>query len=606
MIDVVISPLKVVWGLLQTRHRKKAIGIAVMMFIGTILELFSVALIVPLIKLLSDFQQGASTPVILWIIEVVGDVDRTTLIWIGLIGVTFIFTCKNAYLAVLGYMQASYAHDIRKELAYRLFHAYLFKPYTFHLQRNTAQLIQRISVETSHLSSGVLLPLLLFFTEGMIAIGISILVLSFTSIMAVFVLLLIGVGSGLLFKILRKRLIRWGKLRQYHEGMRIQQIQQGLGGIKDAKLLGREQSFLDAFEWHNVASAEVNRNQDVAAQLPRLWIETLAMFGLIATVCVLWVQGMKWNEIFPLLGLFAIAAFRLAPSMNRILGALQQLRFNFSVVEIIDKELKAVEEGFSAVAAKDESMPVKLVNALELENVSYQYPQNKDLSLQDINIEIKFGQTIGFVGSSGSGKSTLIDIIIGLLEPVKGKISIDGVDYLGCLRGWQNKIGYVPQTIYLSDESLRRNIAFGLSDDEIDESAVWRAIESAQLIEFVNSLPEGLDVIVGERGVRLSGGQRQRIGIARALYHDPQILVLDEATSALDSLTEAEVMEAINNFHGEKTILIVAHRLSTIKSCDVINVLEHGKLVAHGGYDYLLKNSSAFQMISNEKMSLVD
>jgi ABC-type multidrug transport system fused ATPase/permease subunit len=358
----------------------------------------------------------------------------------------------------------------------------------------------------------------------------------------------------------------------------MQHLRQGLGGAKDVKLLGRERNFLDVYRLHNAQSAQVSQYQAMSQMLPRLWLELLAVAGLATLVIAMLAQGRNMATLMPTLGLFAAAAFRLMPSVNRVLNAAQVLRFCGPVVNVLHEEVKlAAPEPVSsprAAASAGFQADIRLVD------VAYAYPNAAAQALEGLTLRIRKGESVGFVGPSGSGKSTLVDVVLGLLTPQKGQVLVDSEDIQGKLRTWQDQIGYVPQSIYLTDDTLRRNVAFGLPEDAIDEAAVERAIRAAQLEEFAASLPKGLDTLVGERGVRLSGGQRQRIGIARALYHDPAVLVLDEATSALDTATESGVMQAVIALQGSKTVLIVAHRLSTVAHCDRLYRLEQGRVAA--------------------------
>ena len=309
-------------------------------------------------------------------------------------------------------------------------------------------------------------------------------------------------------------------------------------------------------------------------QVPRLWLELLAVSGLALLVLVMLGQGRPIADLLPTLGLFAAAAFRIMPSATRVLWALQGIRYGRACIDTLYREIASLS---GPVSRRGLPLPPMSVG-LAARGLCFRYPDSETDVLTKVDIDIPKGNSIGFVGGSGSGKSSLVDILLGLLPPSSGQVIVDGRDIADDLRGWQDQIGYVPQMIYLTDDTLRRNVAFGIPDGQVDDAAVLRAVRAAQLEEFVNSLPEGLDTLVGERGVRLSGGQRQRIGIARALYHDPEVLVLDEATSALDNETEAGVMESVNAMHGKKTLIIVAHRLSTVAHCDYIYRVEAGSI----------------------------
>ncbi|NDA96736.1 MAG: ABC transporter ATP-binding protein [Actinobacteria bacterium] len=396
-----------------------------------------------------------------------------------------------------------------------------------------------------------------------------------------------GVGAWLFQLLTRRRIERWGDQRNLHDGMILQHLQQGLGGAKDVKILGRESEFLDQHEKHLKESLRINRVYSVLQTMPRMYMEILTIAGLAALVISMVLQKQSFTEIIPTLGLFAAAAFRVMPSINRLLGALQTLLYSRAIIASVYADFK--------LDAPDENKLVTGIpfsEQLELRSVTFQYPTASTPSLQQVSLVVRRGEAVGFVGPSGAGKSTLVDVILGLFAPTAGLVLVDGQDIQKNLRNWQNQIGYVPQSIYLTDDTLRRNVAFGLGDENIDENSVRNAIRLAQLEEFVSSLPENLDTVVGERGVRLSGGQRQRIGIARALYHNPSILVLDEATSSLDTPTEHGVMQAVQALQGSKTVIIVAHRLSTVEYCDRLYRIESSRLIEEGTFDEVVKRSA--------------
>ena len=449
---------------------------------------------------------------------------------------------------------------------------------TFHLHRNSAQLIRNVYGEVNQFA-GVISSTLTILTEDLVLLGISILLLLTEPMGALIVVLVLGGAAWWFQHSTRTRVTRWGKVRQYHDGLRIQHLQQGLGGAKEVKLLGRESDFLEQYSIHSIQSARMLQLQNFLQQLPRLWLELLAVIGLALLVLSMLGREQITTSIVPMLGLFAAAAFRLMPSIGRVLGAIQTLRYGLSVIDTLHKEFQLNAPDPSSSQIKNTAhLNLFFKKEIRLSSIRYTYPGATDPAINSISITIRKGESVGFIGPSGSGKSTLMDVILGLLSPNVGQILVDGQDIQKNLRAWQDQIGYVPQTIYLTDDTLRRNVAFGLPNEQIDDTAVQRAIEDAQLEEFIASLPDGLETMVGERGIRLSGGQRQRIGIARALYHDPPILILDEATSALDSATEQSVMASISALQGKKTILIVAHRLTTVEHCDNLYRLEQGKV----------------------------
>lgn len=544
------------------------------MFIGMALETLGVGMIIPAIAVMTQGDLVTRYPLLGPWLSRLGNPTQQQLIVGGMMVLVGVYTLKGLFLAFLAWRQAQFVREIQVSLSQRLFSGYLRQPYVFHLQRNSAQLIRNVTGEVNGISA-VTQQGLMLITEMLVMGGISLLLFSVEPIGAIVVLSTLGIAGGVFYRLTRQRILFWGKARQLHDGLRIQHLQQGLGGAKDVKLLGREEDFLAQYQVHNTGSARVAQRLSVLQVLPRLWIELLAVIGLAALVLVMMKQGKSLDVLLPTLGLFAAAAFRLMPSVNRILATLQRVRFNLPVIDTLYEELQQL----IADPPLSDGVSFPFEEALSLEQVSFRYPLAENYSLKQISLVIPRGTSVGFVGQSGAGKSTLVDIILGLLSPGAGVVKVDGVDISTNLRGWQNQIGYVPQAIFLTDDSLRRNVAFGLSSDQIDESAVWRAIQAAQLEEFVNGLPEKLDTVVGERGIRLSGGQRQRIGIARALYHDPAVLVLDEATSSLDTATERGVMEAVRALHGDKTIFIVAHRLSTVEHCDFLFRLEKGRLI---------------------------
>ncbi len=568
-----------------------------LMLVGMVLETVGIGLVIPAIALMTQGDLLSHQPTVARIVvEWLGSPTQVQLVIGGLLLLVMVYLVKALFLAFLAWRQSIFVYGLEANLSHRLFSGYLRQPYTFHLQRNSAQLIQYSVNEVAQFSRGAVRSAMTLITELLVMIGIGTLLFVVEPVGAILVTATLGLTGFAFYKLSKGRLMHWGRARQYHERMRIQHLQQGLGGAKDVKLLGRESEFLASYAFHNEESAKVYIRQNTLEALPRLWLELLAVIGLVVLVISMLAQGKPVESLVPTLGLFAAAAFRLMPSTNRVLTTLQNLRYAFPVIEVIARELTLPASVPSTASVEQ----LSLCRSLNIHNVSYTYSGVGEPALKNINLKIEIGDSVGIIGGSGAGKSTLIDVILGLLAPEQGSVMIDGKDINEALRAWQNQIGYVPQTIFLTDDTLRRNIAFGLAEDQIDDCAVNKAIEAAQLSEFIASLPDGLNTVVGERGVRLSGGQRQRIGIARALYHDPAVLVLDEATSSLDIATERDVMQAVNALHGEKTILIVAHRLSTVVHCDSIARLERGEVVQVGSPKQLL---NAYQEVS---VSLVD
>ncbi len=552
------------------------------------METVGIAFVVPAFAILTQSDIADKYPALQPVLHFFGNPSPNRIVVGGAALLVAVFFIKNLFLAFLGWRQSSFSFGVRERLSHGLFAVYLRQPYEFHLQRNSAQLIHHAFDEVSVFTSSVLQPTMILIGESLVLLGLCGLLLAVEPVGAAVVMSVLGASALGFYAVTGRHIARWGEARHRHEGLRIQHLQQGLGSAKDVILLGREQDFLDQYQIHNAQTARVARYQFTLMQLPRLWLELLAVSGLSILVVTMMLQNQDASTVLPTLALFAAVAFRVMPSVNRLLNAVQSLNYSLPVIEALHNEFKL---GWIAgpVAAAPQT---KFEDTLALRDVSYTYTNADRAALQHISLVIRRGETVGFVGTSGAGKSTLVDVMLGLLSPREGEVRVDGRDIRLGLRAWQNQIGYVPQSIFLTDDSLRRNVAFGIPDSQIDETAVWRAIRAAQLEDFVESLPGGLATVVGERGVRLSGGQRQRIGIARALYHEPGVLVLDEATSSLDTATEAGVMEAVRALQGSKTIIIVAHRLSTVEMCTRLYRLEDGEVVGEGTFEVVARLSA--------------
>ena len=585
-----------VWWLLSPTQRRQYIALVALMVVGAALEMLGIGSLLPLLALMTQpdliTQHAALRP---WL-ALIGSPDQVRLIMIAMGAFMIINLLRVGFLGVTAWLQTNFIKRLVVDLSQRLYRGYLAQPYTFHLARNSSQLMRNTTGEVA-LVAGVAQNTLGLFTELLVTLAIAGLLLAVDPMGVLLVISLLGTAAWWFHRVTDHRIYRWGEQRRLADDVRYQQVLQGLGGVKEIKLLGLEAFVLDEYYPYSQASAHANQRHTFVQALPRLWLELLVILGLGGYVIAVLAQGKPVDLLVPTLGLFGAAAFRLMPSANRILGAVQGVRFGTPAVQNLVSEINA----FPAVTLPERPVrrPAWFSQAITLDGVSYTYPTGHKPALHQITLEVPIGTAVGFVGGSGAGKSTLIDLILGLLSPTKGIVRVDGVDIRGRLGDWQGQIGYVPQTIYLTDDSLRRNIAFGLPEAQIDDDAVWRAVRLAQLESFVADLPQGLETCVGERGVRLSGGQRQRIGIARALYYDPPVLVLDEATSALDNATEEDLMAAVNALHGQKTLLIVAHRLTTVARCDMIYRLEEGRIVESGPPSAVLGSPNANRCLVN-------
>ncbi len=566
------------YRLLTARERKGIPVLLTLMIVGMLLETLGIGLVIPAIALFLRSDLAIRYPQLRPVLAALGNPTQMKLVVGGMISLVGIYFIKTVFLSYLVWRQTRFAYDVQANLSQRLFTTYLRQPYTFHLQRNSSQLLRNAITEVNQFTFSVMLPGLLIVTEGLVLVGLAALLLSIEPVGAVIVAVLLGSAAAAFHRATRTRIARWGSERQNHEGLRVQHLQQGLGGAKDVKLLGRETEFLAQYRFHNERSVRAVELQVTLQQIPRLGLELLGVVGLATLVLTMLARGREMADIVPAVGLFAAAAFRLMPSVNRVLMSVQALRYGVPATDTLLAELSL---SAPELPSRHASTPV-LQERIQLVNAGFAYPGASNRAIDNVSLSIQRGECVGVVGPSGAGKSTLVDIVLGLLVPTAGAVMVDGQDVQLNLRAWQDQIGYVPQSVYLTDDSLRRNVAFGLADEQIDNAAVVRAVKAAQLEEFVGSLTDGLDALVGERGVRISGGQRQRIGIARALYHDPEVLVLDEATSALDTVTEVGVMKAVAALQGRKTILIVAHRPSTVAQCDKVYRLEQGRVSAQG------------------------
>ena len=571
--------------LLEKSQKRHLAFIFLLMLIGMVFESLGVALIIPLLLAITQPNIIDTYPILGEITSILGINTQKQFIVVCLLTIVIVYLIKAIFLTYSGWVQGKFTANLKVNISQRLFSIYMYQPYTFHLQRNSAQLIRNVTGEVFELTSTFSAAISLL-TEILIITGIGILLFIVEPVGLISVIFTVVFFGSLFYLLTKGKTFKLGKERQEHDIKILQHLQQGLGGFKDAKLLGREVHFINQFVGRSKKLAKVGVIYGVLGSLPRHMFELLAVLIMVVFMFVLlFVSNKDVVSIIPTLGVFAMAAFRIMPSSNKVLSNMQGLRYNLPVINrIYDEMLLPIEE----VISNDDKIQINNINQIHVNSVSYLYPSATISAIDYVDMQINIGSTIGFIGPSGAGKSTLIDIILGLLKPTKGTILVNGTDIQNNLRAWQNHIGYVPQSIYLTDDTLRKNIAFGIPEEMIDDKAIEDAICQSQIQEFVQNLPENDNTMVGENGVRLSGGQRQRIGIARALYHNPSILVFDEATSALDSVIEKDVMETIDSLHGDKTIIIIAHRMSTLKNCDCIYKLNKGAIVGQGDYNQMV------------------
>jgi ATP-binding cassette, subfamily B, bacterial PglK len=566
------------WQILTPAQKRSALGLLLLMLVSTLFEMLGIGVLLPGLSILSGAKASQEQGWQRAVLEALGRPTRMQVIAWGALGLLVLYFTKAAVVLCTSYRQARFVRQLDKSLCERLFRLYLTQPWEAHLRRNSAEMIRNITTVAgiADACSSTLNAL----AEAMILAGVGAVLLWLDPIGTLVVGSLAAVSTWTLDRVFKKRSRRWGELRHDFHGRLTKTVHQGLGGVKDVKMRGSEDYFSRQFSAHAAMVAAVSERQSFAFVVPRLWHELVGVAAISLLTFVLMWQGKPIEEFIPTLGVFAAAGFRMLPAVNRFSTALQLMNYWGSSVDTVASELSREREAASTAVVA----PLSFHDRIAFDRVGFTYEGASTAALEGIDLVIPHGASVGIVGASGAGKSTLVDVMLGLLSPDRGKVLIDGHELAGRERGWQRAVGYVPQTIYLCDDTIRANVAFGIEESQIDDAAVARAISAAQLDEFVASLPDGLATFVGERGVRLSGGQRQRIGIARALYHDPQLLVLDEATSALDTDTEQGVMDAVESLHGAKTLVIVAHRLTTVAHCDVLYRLEKGRIVRSGSF----------------------
>lgn len=571
-------------ALLERQQKIGLIFIFILMFVGMVFESLGIALILPLLTAVTKPDAIDIYPIVGEISSFVGITTQKQLIVGSLVAIVIVYFVKVVFLLYSGWIQSKFTAGLKVNISQRLFTIYMHQPYVFHLQRNSAQLIRNVTDEVFELVSSFASAMSLL-SELLIILGIGIMLFIVEPLGLVSIISTIVLFGSLFYVLTRGRTLELGKQRQFHEFQVLKHLQQGIGGFKDATILGREENFIQQFVHHTKASAKVNIVKGLLMALPRHMFELLTVIVLSVFLgTLLFILNKEVDSIIPSLGIFVMAAFRIMPSANKIISNMQGLRFSLPVINRIYDEIHLPDRKNNY----DEEIQQKLTNNIHIKDVDFLYLTSTNPAIHAVNIHINDGSIVGFIGPSGAGKSTLINVILGLLEPVKGQVLLNEIDIQNNMRGWQNRIGYVPQSIYLTDDTLKNNIAFGVPEGEINIKSVSDAISQSQLKEFVEDLPLGIETVVGENGVRLSGGQRQRIGIARALYHHPSVLVLDEATSALDSITEREVMNTIELLHGNKTIIIIAHRMSTLTNCDYIYKLKNGTIIDQGSFDKMV------------------
>ena len=568
------------FSILTTAQKKECFFIIFTMIIGAILEAVGIGTILPLISVIENENIFSKYPQIKYITNSIGIITHTQFIIAVSILLIFVFVLKNLYLAWQLKLQINFSLKNQVYFSKMLMREYLFKPYLFHLNHNTATILRNVNASGTIIFSNMYVSAFQLLTEivtGFVIWSMLLLIDPFTATIAAGFMVLILYS---IIKTFRKKISEQGKKQNQYSAAYLKWVNQGLGAIKETKVLRKESYFLQAFSKTYEEYGDSNKRFLFLNQVPRMIIESTVVCGLLLLIIVKIILGTPANEIVPLLGVLALAAFRLMPSANRIVNLSNNIRFNMPFFnELYDEFVKIKNSSLltnEAFIDKEKISKIPFNKQIKIDDLCFGYLNSKNV-LTDISFEIPKGKFVGIIGPSGAGKTTFVDILLGLLEPTAGKITVDGIDIFSNIRGWQANLAYVPQSIYLIDGTIKENIALGFAENEIDDELINKVLHMAELYDFVYSQPENINTNVGERGVKLSGGQRQRIGIARALYQKPEVLILDEATSALDNETEKSITDTILKLKGKITIIAIAHRISTLEQCDFKVKFENGK-----------------------------
>ena len=565
---------------LDRRQKVNLCILLVVIFIGAFVELVGVSAVMPLIDVAMKPELIGEKWYFVSISRYTGITDANQMIVLLAVVLIVIYILKNSYVTIMCSLQYRFIYNNQQRLSVRMVESYMQQDYLFHVSRNVAE-FQRNIVNDVNGFYTVTLNALQFLAEFSVSVVLVIflLVQDWVSTLAVASLLFLFMGFFTLF--VRKVLVRIGEESRQAYFLVTKWLLQAFSGIKEIKVANKERFFITNYDKHYRDRARIQRQQSMLTYLPKPVMETVCICSLmIAMIIKIVVVKSDITSFVTTLSVFAVAAFRMLPSFNKITGYISGMMFNKPSIDAVYNDLREIEQLMArSTADHEDTVKVKLGTAIRLDRVSFRYPKAEKWILKNASLEISKNTSVALIGASGAGKTTAADLILGILEPQEGAVMIDGTDIRRCMTSWHEDVGYIPQTIYLMDDSIRANIAFGIPEAEIDDDAVGKALQEAQLDRFVHTLPEGAGTVIGDRGVKLSGGQRQRIGIARALYRNPSVLILDEATSALDNETEKEVMEAIDGLHGTRTLIVIAHRLSTIKKCDRIYEVENGVFV---------------------------
>jgi len=574
--------IKKINSIFDRTQKLKMLGLVMLIPIGGLLETAGVSLVLPLISAILDEESFASNKYVIWFMETLNIGDVRKMIYLLIISLILMYIIKNSFAVLLIYLQSRFVNKNRSRYTTNLLSQFLHRPYEYYLNAETSVIVRTIYGDMDNVFN-LLMQCMNFAAELVVAVFLGIFLLVVDVKMTIVIVGLLGLISLISIKIIKPTISRVGDDARIAQAGLYKWILQPVTGIKDVKVLNKEDFCTDRYLEKAVDYANSQVYNNVLTNLPRTLIETVVIVGVLIYVGISLYTGVPMSELLPVVSAFAFAAMRLLPSVNRVNTYLTNIAYfepalNYIYDNVDTKAMRDQESLDRERRANPNTKKVELKKEIKLEHITFAYPNTDKKIFDDANMLIPVGKSVGVMGPSGSGKTTIIDILLGLLKVQEGSIRADGTDIFDNYEAWLSHVGYIPQSIYMLDASIKENIAFGVEPGKIDEKRVWHVLEQAQMKDFVMEQPDGLDAQIGERGVRISGGQRQRLGIARALYHDPELLVFDEATSALDNDTETAIMEAVDALHGQKTLVIIAHRLRTIENCDIIYEVKDGKI----------------------------
>ena len=560
------------------KNKVKLLFLFILILGSAFLELVGVSAIMPLVNIIVDSTSIYNNQVYYAIYNYFGMNNEKQFVMLMTISLIFVYIIKNIYIVIMYYFQFGFTYNYQRSLAVRLTNCYMKQPYVFHLSKNVAEL-QRNVIDDVTMFFQAVLGIIQFITEILVSLLLVAYLLYIDKSITLAIMIFLLFFAIAYLKLFKNKSVKWGEENRYTNVIRNKWIRQSFEGIKEIKIVNREQFFIDKVDKYYKAFANATKKQQLISNIPRPLFEAACVTAFLSAITIKIAKGVNLNYFLPVISAFAIAAFRLLPSFGRLTTAVNTIAFNYPAVNALYNDLYEADKFNYKDEHIESDVELSFNHEISVNNLTFKYPSSEKTILDNVSLCIPKNKSVAIIGASGSGKTTLVDVILGILQPISGSVMTDGIDIYSNINKWHEYIGYIPQMIYLMDDTIRNNVLFGFTDDIDNEEKVWKALEEAQLKSFVEELEDGLDTVIGERGVRLSGGQRQRIGIARALYNDPKILVLDEATSALDNETENAVMEAIDGLHGRKTMIVIAHRLSTIKNCDVVYRVEDGKVI---------------------------